>query len=424
MFGRLIAAPLVGAMLAIGCAAAFAADNSMVAGKLAADWLISQQDTSDGSWGDSPGLKPVHTAVAVRALHAMNRREAAYYAGIAWLKNHETGNTDYRARRMVALAESGAVISNDLQVLLNDQSPGAPSNRGWGLTADYNGSPLDTALALQAIRASGQTADVSAAISYLKSAQLTGSDKGWSISQNAVSDATTNAMVILALVPYRVQDSTLNTPLANAAATLAAQVGPGEPAQMRALAAQALLARDPASPSGIALLNGVLAEQANNGAWSSDIHATSSALLALAVAAGSDLTTQRQRVNVPDEALREAINHTLNRGALDQLNRGELAMLTTLDISGRGVTSLAGLEHATNLTALFAANNAITDTSPIDGLTQLATADLSGNPCTGCEVAAGGGGSEGDVPIPGWALVALGSALMGVLHRSRKGEPS
>lgn len=418
MLRRFIAVPLAGTLLAACAVPAFAAGDYGLAGRQAADWLISRQDASDGSWGNAPGLKPVHTALAVRALHAMNRRDAAYYAGIAWLKNHETGNIDYRARRMVALAESGAVVSNDLQALLSEQRPGAPFNRGWGLTAAYNGSPLDTALALQAIGVSGQTVDTSAAISYLKGAQLTGTDKGWSISQNTASDATTNAMVILALVPYRAQDNTLATPLANAAATLAAQVGAGAPVQMRALAAQALLARDPASSSGIALLNGVLAQQGSDGAWGGDIHATASALQALAVAAGSDLAAQRLRVEVPDEALRAAINKALNRGALDHLNRGELAKLTSLDISGSGVTSLAGLEYATNLTALHAANNSITDTSPLNGLTQLATTDLAGNPCAGCS-AGGTSMPMGETPLPAWALAALGAAFVGAMRRSR-----
>jgi hypothetical protein len=100
---------------------------------------------------------------------------------------------------------------------------------------------------------------------------------------------------------------------------------------------------------------------------------------------------------------------------MDQLNRGELSQLTTLDISNSGVTSLNGLQYATNLTTLLAANNAISDTSPIAGLTGLVNKDLNGNPCSGCTQVASG---NGDVPIPLWALGALGAMLMGAVGRA------
>ena len=100
---------------------------------------------------------------------------------------------------------------------------------------------------------------------------------------------------------------------------------------------------------------------------------------------------------------------------MDQLNQGELSQLTTLDISNRGVTSLNGLQYASNLTTLNAANNAISDTAPIASLTNLSV-DLNGNPCPGCntQVAA----NDGDAPLPLWALVMLGAGLMGAVGRA------
>jgi hypothetical protein len=384
----------------------------------AVDWLESQQDASDGSWGSTPVLKQLHTVAAVRALQAVNRRSAAYYAGLAWVKNHEAGSHDYLARRALVLAETGAVLTQDLALLLAGQRASPPGNKGWGLTPAYNGSPLDTALVLSAIKASGASVDVSGALAYLKNSQLTGTDKGWSVSQDTKSDPTTTAQIIIALTQYLATDATLATPLANAANTLATQVTDASPVQLRALAAQALLMRDSASSVGKNLLTGLIEQQGVSGAWQSDVYATASVLQAMAVAEGLDLAAQRLRVNMPDGKLREAVNLALGRGALDHLNRGELAQLITLDISNRGVTSLNGLQYATNLTSLNAANNAITDTSPIAGLTSLTFADLSGNPCPGCSTLVAS--SEGEVPMPAWALVLLGSFLVGVMVRQSR----
>ena len=49
----------------------------------------------------------------------------------------------------------------------------------------------------------------------------------------------------------------------------------------------------------------------------------------------------------------------------------DLATLTKLYASGRGITSLVGLEHATNLDTLHLSGNSITDLSPLAGLTNL-----------------------------------------------------
>lgn len=67
----------------------------------AAAWLESQQAKSDGSWRDASESRTfLQTAEAVLALHQANRRNAAYYAGQAWIENHDPQNLDARARRL------------------------------------------------------------------------------------------------------------------------------------------------------------------------------------------------------------------------------------------------------------------------------------------------------------------------------------
>ncbi len=63
----------------------------------------------------------------------------------------------------------------------------------------------------------------------------------------------------------------------------------------------------------------------------------------------------------------------------------DLATLTTLNARSRGIQSLAGLEHATNLTALMLDNNSIADISDLAGLTKLEYLSLMGNSIAGID---------------------------------------
>ena len=56
--------------------------------------------------------------------------------------------------------------------------------------------------------------------------------------------------------------------------------------------------------------------------------------------------------------------------------------LTTLNANGRGIKSLVGLEHATNLDTLHLYNNKITDVSPLASLTNLKRLNLRANKIT------------------------------------------
>lgn len=287
---------------------------------------------------------------------------------------------------------------------------------GWGLAKRYRASPLDTALALDALRTVGAIFSSSQAIAYLKAAQLTpAGDQGWPTAAGSTTDAYTTACVVQALAAYKGSDTTLSIPLANAVATLKIKVTTLSAPHVRAATALAYLRMDPASSDAMTLLNSLTAIQRADGGFDAGVFATGLIAQAFSAAEGADSTINRTRVDVTDAAVRAAINAALGRGSMDQLNRGELSQLTTLDISNRGVTSLNGLQYASNLTTLYAANNAISDTSPIAGLIYL-TADLDGNPCTGCTIP--DESNDGDVPIPLWALGMLGAALMGAVSRA------
>lgn len=389
------------------------------AAQRAAQWIETQQSPSDGSWRDPSESKTfLQTAEAVLALHQVNRRRAPYYAGQTWIENHDPQNLDARARRLLVLRATQSSAQPDVDALLAAAAVPGTGQSGWGLARRYRAAPLDTALVLDALRTVGASFSSSQAIAYLKATQRTaGGDQGWPGAAAATSDPYTTARVVMALAPYEFADTTLTTPLANAIATLRAKVSTSSPPHVRAAAALAYLRLDPNSADAKTLLDSLTALQRTDGGFDAGVLATALIVQAFAAAEGVDAVIDRDRVDMPDAALRKAVNAALGRGAMDQLNRGELAQLTTLTAPGLGITSLQGLQYAINLTTLDASNNAITDTSPIAGLPRLSTLNLAGNPCAGCNPVAA---NDSDIPIPAWALVVLAAALIGAAQRANR----
>ena len=356
---------------------------------LAAQWLATQQN-ADGSWGLDQEIQPLSTTEAVRALAAIYQRNAAYHKGIAWLENHAVANVDYRARRLLAFAGRANQKEPDLAYLRSAVAAPPQGNNGWGLTDGYLGSPLETAIVLQAFASVGEQHMVSSALAYVKDSQLTGSTKGWTVSHEASNDASvtsdpiSTSLVVQALLPYAANDATLNTPIANAVATLQSQVTVSSPALTQAHAALALLQENSASLHGQLLLAALRASQIssgnNSGSWGGDIYTTAVALRALALAGGGGLAPQEDLVFIPDVNLRKAINQALGKNDGDAITKGELARLTELIAKGLGIKDLTGLEWAVNLEKLDISDNQVTDITPLKNLTKLDEVSADDNP--------------------------------------------
>lgn len=391
----------------------YAASIYDTAAQNAAIYLENTVKQQDGSWGGTDNLKPLYTAEAVAALYAFNQRSTAYYAGITWLENHRSPNVDYTARRIMALQPTKNDLSTDFNYLTQAQSLTGPSNNGWGVAASYQGSPLDTALSLQALTTVTAIADTTKAVAYLQATQLTGTDKGWPLAQETTSDATATAQAIIALVPRLGANHTVVT---NAVNTLKTKVNTSSPVSVQALAARAYLTVNANSPDATPLLNNLKNIQVN-GLIGNDSYTTALAIRAFALSAGKDLVAQRDVVDVPDQNLRNAINAALNKNALDNLNKGELANLIALDISGRSIKNLAGLEYAVNLVSLNASNNQIASTAPLDGLTQLTQTDLTGNPVDNPPVTT----ANADIPtLPEWGMILMAAVMLIQIARQQR----
>lgn len=90
------------------------------------------------------------------------------------------------------------------------------------------------------------------------------------------------------------------------------------------------------------------------------------ALVPMPALAATDITSQ-----ITDANLLAAIRDNLGKSASDPITDEEMLTITTLDVGGRSITSIAGLQYAQNLQYLHLTNNSISDLSPLSGITSL-----------------------------------------------------
>lgn len=385
----------------------------------ATTWLMTRQN-ADGSWGVST-VQFIDTVEAVHALRAAGYRNSAYERGLTWLENHAATNADYSARATLALGINGDNVDAPLTALKAAQNTALAGHTGWGLDTGYLQSPLDTALVLNTLSALGATTtNISAAITYLTSAQL--SNSGWPVGQETTSDPFTTAWVVTTLAPLQTQFPSLvtSTVLTNGVNALSTLVTGSSPIYLQALAARAaLLANKPATT----WLNNLMAAQGSDGSFASgQIYDTALAVHVFATADGLDSTANQAPVAIPDANLRAAINAALGRNAMDNLTALEMSRLTTLTAPSAGISDLTGLNYAVNLTYLDLRNNNISSTSALTGLTKLTSTNtlLAGNPVTGGSALLANGG----IPtLPEWGAILMALLLTGIAVKGRRGEP-
>lgn len=377
-------------------------------------WLATHQN-SDGSWGASSDLQPIYTSAAVKALAIAYKRQNAFFAGLTWLESHDSSNVDLISRRTSTLTSHGDDLSYALIYLQNSQTRNGASYSGWGLPSFYTSSPIDTALALIAYADAGSSVQIQPALNYLKSSQRTGTnDKGWAVSNANSSDLAVTALVIQALARYTAVDASLTTAISNGLNTLNSIVDSTAPPAIQALVAQA--AQEAGNNTmASTFLSRLTASQTVDGSWNADPYTTALAATR-AVATAANASIQATAVAIPDQALRRAINLALGRNAMDNLNRGELAQLTTLSAVGAGISDLTGLEWASNLgSANFNGNN-LTNITPLSGLTQLASLSWIGNP--------GNSGGPVQVPaIPEYGLIIMAAIMLAIATYFRRTHP-
>lgn len=86
-------------------------------------------------------------------------------------------------------------------------------------------------------------------------------------------------------------------------------------------------------------------------------------------------------VTFPDAGLEAAVREALDK-PIGDITAADMATITGLNASERGITSLEGLEYAVNLILLGLWGNQVADLTPLAGLTNLTWLDLDGNQVT------------------------------------------
>ncbi len=329
-------------------------------------WLESQQN-ADGSWGENDNIHYLMTANVVEALQSSNQYKAAYYAGIAWLENHQAANVDFISRKIASLSGRGNNLADDLNYLQTAKQD--PTQNGWGLSGAYKSSALDTVLALNALIISTNVAGQSGAISFLLANQL--ADGGWSLVNASASDPWISAYVHTVLASVQSPSTSITAMLTNSTAFLS--VTPDTSSSLvLAQTALALFNSQGLSARVDQIITVLLLRQSAQGDWG-DVYTTSVTMRMLSAVLGMDVDDFQQAAGITDQSLRAIINTQLGNNAFDNITQGELQNITSLDLRSSDVLTLAGLDGATNLTTVQVNSN--TDTSLITGITIIVDSD-------------------------------------------------
>lgn len=80
---------------------------------------------------------------------------------------------------------------------------------------------------------------------------------------------------------------------------------------------------------------------------------------------------QTELVDIPDAVLKEILAESYDANGDGELNRSEMTMIDSLDLRGKGITSLEGLQWAISLRALDARENNLPEIPDLTGLTHL-----------------------------------------------------
>jgi Leucine-rich repeat (LRR) protein/putative cell wall-binding protein len=91
------------------------------------------------------------------------------------------------------------------------------------------------------------------------------------------------------------------------------------------------------------------------------------------------MSEEDTEIYMPDEYLKAAINKQLRRESGAPIYRSDIEMIDSLTIPNAKITSLEGLQYASNLSFLNASGNKIKDIHPITGLTSLRMVYINSN---------------------------------------------
>lgn len=245
-------------------------------------WLRGKQQ--DGAWHDNPLTRLRDTVVATSALTDVGGGDSVRVdRAMAWLGAQSVTNTDYVARRIIAL--SAKATEADWARLASAQN----ADGGWGVAPGYQSTPLDTALAATAAELDPNPTRQALARERAKAFLLSkqNADGGWSHAVHGVSRTATTAQVVRALATLDAAPQ-----VATAARFLAGRQntdgGFGDSPSTTHDTSNVLLALASAGQLGAVRtaegFNFLNATQQPDGSWDGSIYATALAIRTLGVA--------------------------------------------------------------------------------------------------------------------------------------------
>ena len=246
---------------------------------VAAEAYLAANQNADGSFGAVEGLAPRDSALAVLALADAVSPEPALTQGAVYLEGVPEANTAFRARRALALAETGRPFAPLLDSIFDFKNGG-----GFGAYASHESNLLDTAFAVEAL-ALAEGAWLLEIASFLDFLQLhQNADGGWGLVPGGPSDLYFTAEIARALAVLQ-QLAVGDAVLAAAADYLVVgQQADGSfgNAVRTAVAYRSLVAngRGASLPFG-SPVPVLLASQQANGSWDNDAFVTAQVILAL-----------------------------------------------------------------------------------------------------------------------------------------------
>lgn len=245
------------------------------------NWLSTHQNV-DGSWGANASTDVVDTAEVINAKIYFGN-DVGIQNSVAWLIAQDVSTIDETSRKIIVSARMGEDTSTLVTALASARSLDA----GWGYKEGYPTNPLDTALALQALKAANYAdqAVVNAALAYLTGNQ--NSDGGWGFYQGDASNVYMTAVVSATLQQFP-QTTTVATALNKATNYLLinqnSDGGFGSPSSTvheTALAYTALVAVITDATALGKAVGFLTTNQSADGSWLQDPYSTALALRAL-----------------------------------------------------------------------------------------------------------------------------------------------
>jgi len=253
-------------------------------------WLNSSQTTT-GNWPQVVTSEYHSTAAALDATYALEPTSSIYTTGLAWLGSQVVSPTDYLSRQIITLKRAGQDASNELATLLLYRN----ASGGWGGDAEYLNDIIDTALALQALKAANYS-DANIlyqAVNYLTINQNI--DSGFGFTSGGASNAYVTAYVLRALSAYS-STFDVKASISKASAYLLtkqnADGGFGSSPSNAYETALSIISLTPLESSSLTgqayttalqnAINYLTTTQSANGSWNDDPYSTALALQALA----------------------------------------------------------------------------------------------------------------------------------------------